>query len=187
MVGPRPYQPLPLRGPCIQNEVNPRIMFLQTDLIRACLYGGGGPQVAEVICGGSTHLSWKRDQIKMRDYKRVSMRWWLLRLLAYVLALLRLSVNLFQLRWTKKLKINVFCFNQLNINKPVFFCIFKQNKGLRIISGWNRVFFWKIVTSDWSYFQVFHFSYYFTQPRPQGAFPSKATEKRPGDEVVFYS
>ena len=41
----------------IQNEVNPRIMFLQTDLIRACLYGGGGPQIAEVICGGSTHLS----------------------------------------------------------------------------------------------------------------------------------
>ena len=28
--------------------------------------------------------------------------------------------------------------------------------------------------------------YYFTQPRPQGAFSSKATEKRPGKEVVFY-
>ena len=41
----------------IQNEVNPRMMFLQTDLIRACLYGGGGPQIEEVICGGSTHLS----------------------------------------------------------------------------------------------------------------------------------
>ena len=47
----------------------------------------------------------------------------------------RLSVNLFQLRLTKKLKINFLCFKALNINKPVFFCIFKQNKGLRIISG----------------------------------------------------
>ena len=36
------------------------------------------------------------------------MRWWLLRLPAYVLALLRLSVNLFQLRLTKKLKIICF-------------------------------------------------------------------------------
>ena len=31
----------------------------------------------------------------------------------------------FQLRLTKKLKINFFCFKELNINKPVFFCIFK--------------------------------------------------------------
>ena len=34
----------------------------------ACLHGGGGPQVGEVTCGGSPHLSCKRDQIKMRDY-----------------------------------------------------------------------------------------------------------------------
>ena len=34
---------------------------------RACLLGGGGPQVGEVTCGGSPHLSCKRDQIKMRD------------------------------------------------------------------------------------------------------------------------
>ena len=100
----------------IQNEVNPRIMFLQTDLIRACLYGGGGPQIGEVTCDVSPHLSCKRDQIKMRDYKRVSMRWLLLRLSAYILALLRLSVNLLQLRLTKKLKINLFCFKELNIN-----------------------------------------------------------------------
>ena len=36
--------------------------------VRGCLYGGGEPQLGEVTCGGSTHLSCKRDQIKMRDY-----------------------------------------------------------------------------------------------------------------------
>ena len=36
--------------------------------LRACLHGGGGPQIGEVTCGGSLHLSCKRDQIKMRDY-----------------------------------------------------------------------------------------------------------------------
>ena len=46
---------------------------------------------------------------------------WLLRLSAKILALLRLSVNFFQLRLTKKLKINFFCFKKLNINQPVFF------------------------------------------------------------------
>ena len=34
----------------------------------ACLHGRGGPQIGEVICGGSLHLSYKRDKIKMRDY-----------------------------------------------------------------------------------------------------------------------
>ena len=34
----------------------------------ACLQGGGGPQIGEATCGGSPHLSCKRDQIKMRDY-----------------------------------------------------------------------------------------------------------------------
>ena len=46
---------------------------------RACLLGGGGPQVGEVTCGGSPHLSCKRDQIKMRDYntdKRVTSSTW---------------------------------------------------------------------------------------------------------------
>ena len=46
---------------------------------------------------------------------------WLLRLSAKILALLRLSVNSFQLRLTKKLKITLFCFKELNIKKPVFF------------------------------------------------------------------
>ena len=63
------------------------------------------------------------------------MGWWLLRLSAKILALLQLSVNFFQLRLTKKLKINFFRFKELNINKPVFFVSSKQNKGLRIISG----------------------------------------------------
>ena len=52
------------------------------------------------------------------------MGWWLLRLSAKGLAFLRLSVNFFQLWLTKKLKINFFCFKELNINKPLF-CIFK--------------------------------------------------------------
>ena len=47
---------------------------------------------------------------------RVSMGWWDLRLSAKILALLRLSVSFFQLRLTKKLKINFFCFKKLNIN-----------------------------------------------------------------------
>ena len=79
--------------------------------------------------------------------KRVSMGWWLLRLTAKILALLRLSVNFFQLRLTKKLKINFFCFKKLNINQPVFFVSLNQNKGLWIITGWNNLFFWKILTS----------------------------------------
>ena len=35
--------------------------------LRTCLLGGGGPQVGEVTCGGSSHLSCKRDQIKVRQ------------------------------------------------------------------------------------------------------------------------
>ena len=43
--------------------------FFFSTFQRACLLGGGGPQVGEVTCGdGSTHLSGKRDQIKVRDY-----------------------------------------------------------------------------------------------------------------------
>ena len=56
------------------------------------------------------------------------MGWWLS-------ALLRLSVNFFQLRLTKKLKINFLCFKKLSINQPVFFVSLYQNKGLWIISG----------------------------------------------------
>ena len=53
------------------------------------------------------------------------MGWRLLRLSAKILVLLRLSVNFFQLRLTKKLKINFFCFKELNTNKP------REDKGDR--------------------------------------------------------
>ena len=36
--------------------------------LRAYLHGGGGPQVGEVTCGGSPHLTCKCHQIKKRDY-----------------------------------------------------------------------------------------------------------------------
>ena len=51
---------------------------------------------------------------------------------AKISALSRLSVNFFQLRLTKRLKINFFCPKELNIHKPVFFLTFKQNKGRTI-------------------------------------------------------
>ena len=63
------------------------------------------------------------------------MVWWLLRLSAKILTLLRLSVNAFQLRITKKLKINFFCFKELNINKPVFFVSLRKIK----VFGSSRV------------------------------------------------
>ena len=53
-----------------------------------------------------------------------------LRLSSKILALLQLSVNLFQLRLNKKLKINFFCFKELNINKPVFFVSLRKIKIL---------------------------------------------------------
>ena len=54
--------------------------------------------------------------LAVQCFKRVSIGWWDLRLSAKILALLRLSVSFFQLRLTKKLKINFFCFKKLNIN-----------------------------------------------------------------------
>ena len=41
----------------------------------------------------------------------------------------------FSVTVNKKLKINFFCFEELNINKAVFFVASTQSKGLRIISG----------------------------------------------------
>ena len=41
---------------------------VKTNRFRACLHGGGVPQVGEVRCGRSPHLSCKHDQMKMRDY-----------------------------------------------------------------------------------------------------------------------
>ena len=40
------------------------------------------------------------------------MGWWHLRLSAKILALLRLPVNFFQLRLTKEVNINFFCFKK---------------------------------------------------------------------------
>ena len=79
----------------------------------------------------------KKRENKIRNRSKVSMGClWLLRLSAKILALLRLSVNFFQLRLIKKLKINFFCFKELSINKScIFFVSAKENKGLRIISG----------------------------------------------------
>ena len=57
------------------------------------------------------------------------MGWSLLRLSAKILALLRLSVNLFQLRLTKKLKINLFCFKELNINNPLFLYLLAKKRS----------------------------------------------------------
>ena len=31
--------------------------------LKACLHGGGGPQIGEITCGRSPQLSCKRDQI----------------------------------------------------------------------------------------------------------------------------
>ena len=33
----------------------------------ACLNGGGGPQIGEVTSGGSPHLSFESDQIKIEE------------------------------------------------------------------------------------------------------------------------
>ena len=38
--------------------------YINTSTLRACLHGGGGLQVGGVTCGGSPHLSCKRDLIK---------------------------------------------------------------------------------------------------------------------------
>ena len=45
-----------------------KIKIQKNVLFRACLHGGGGPQIGEVTCGGSPQLSCKRDHIKMRHY-----------------------------------------------------------------------------------------------------------------------
>ena len=44
------------------------MMFSWVCRLRDSLHGGGGPRVGEVTCDGSPHLSYKCDQIKMRDY-----------------------------------------------------------------------------------------------------------------------
>ena len=41
---------------------------VEQNKLRACLHGGGGPQIGEVTSDWSPQLSCKRDQIKTRDY-----------------------------------------------------------------------------------------------------------------------
>ena len=53
---------------CNQITLSPQFYGLHQTIARACLQGGGRPQVGEVTCGGSPHLSCKRDQIKIGDY-----------------------------------------------------------------------------------------------------------------------
>ena len=50
------------RGNCHQIRWNIKIT------LRASLHEGGGPQVGEVTCGALSHLSCKRDHIKLKDY-----------------------------------------------------------------------------------------------------------------------
>ena len=62
--------PLSTRGlGTITNKIKARARG-RSDIaqIRACLHGGGGPQISEVTCGESRHLTCKRDEIKMKDY-----------------------------------------------------------------------------------------------------------------------
>ena len=69
------------------------------------------------------------------------MRWWLLRLSAKILALLRLSVNLFQLQLTKKLQITFFSLKELNINKPLFLYLQSKITVLRQFRDKMKLFF----------------------------------------------
>ena len=68
------------------------------------------------------------------------MGWWLLRLSAKILALLRLLVNFFQLRLPKKLKINFSCFKKLNINKLIINHFFYLQSKIKVLeSSWNEI------------------------------------------------
>ena len=74
------------------------------------------------------------------------MGWWLLRLSAKILAVLRILV------------INFFCFKELNINKPVFLCILLKSKIY--VLGSSRDEKSQLVIDHT--FKVLHFKYYFT-------------------------
>ena len=64
------------------------------------------------------------------------MGWWLLRLSAKILALLRLSVKFFQLRLTRKLKINFFCSKSLILINLYF--LYLQSKIKVLGSSRNK-------------------------------------------------
>ena len=92
-------------------------MIIIISVSRTCWPKGGEPWGLSGSTQGGRALGnkWLRPMI-VQERLRVPMGWWLLRLSAKTLPLLRLSVNFFQLRLTKKLKINFFCFKKLNIN-----------------------------------------------------------------------
>ena len=48
--------------------LHPLYLKRGASILRASLHGGGEPQKGKVTCGGSPHLSFKLNQIKMRDY-----------------------------------------------------------------------------------------------------------------------
>ena len=50
------------------HQLSSHFVNVTNNIIRACLHRGRGPQIGEVTCDGSPHLSCKHDQIKMRDY-----------------------------------------------------------------------------------------------------------------------
>ena len=52
---------------CLSRLCHPWHSLIRSLYFRACLPEGVGPQEGEVTCGGSTHLTCKRDHIKMRD------------------------------------------------------------------------------------------------------------------------
>ena len=55
--------PFELKKQCYDNVISEYVVKL-----RACLPGGRGPQMGEVTCGGSPHLSCEHNQIEMRVY-----------------------------------------------------------------------------------------------------------------------
>ena len=63
------------------------------------------------------------------------MGWWHLRLSAKILALLRLSANFFQLRLTKKLKIN---FANINPQLEATLSLWKKIRSPRERRKWNQ-------------------------------------------------
>ena len=85
--------------------------------LRICISIAHSQQENEIIINAESGTFWKsqkliprkKNQSALITKMRVLMGWWLLRLSAKILALLRLSVNFLQLRLTKKLKINFFC------------------------------------------------------------------------------
>ena len=96
------------------------------------------------------------------------MGWWLLRLSAKILAVLRILV------------IKFFCFKELNINKPVFLCILLKSKIYVLGSSRDKKFQQLIDPT----FKVLHFKYYFTHRNVNSSFKKNLREKAKADTRV---